>query len=91
MTNDNKNIAIDDISRLQWACRRGMLELDLFLRPFLDEVYPALSDVDKQNFVRMLSTPDPDLFAWLMDKTPCDDAALVEIVSKVRQHAKNRV
>ena len=32
-----------DTNRLKWATRRGMLELDLILLPFLENVYPTLT------------------------------------------------
>ena len=38
---------LDSKARLRWACRRGMLELDVLFRPFVDEAYDDLSDEDK--------------------------------------------
>ena len=31
-------------ARLKWACRRGMLELDVLFTPFVDEAYDDLSE-----------------------------------------------
>ena len=56
-----------EYKRLQWECRRGMLELDVLLKPFLEEAYPALDDEDKARFRNLLTCEDPDLFAWFMD------------------------
>ena len=69
-----KNIAIDDLSRIEWACRRGMLELDIALAPFFKYEYLTLSESDKQIFIKLLSADDPDLFSWLMGHgDPADD------------------
>lgn len=52
--------------RLVWACRRGMLELDVILGPFVEHEYDQLSTEKKGVFQRLLEADDPDLFAWLM-------------------------
>jgi antitoxin CptB len=87
--NDNNNI-LDDMARLKWACRRGMLELDVLLGNFLHERYKDLSPADKKRFVELLSCPDPDLFAWLMGKADPEDPSLLSIVELIRQHARSR-
>ena len=33
-----------DKARLRWACRRGMLELDVLFMPFVDEAWDELTD-----------------------------------------------
>ena len=63
-----------DRKRLHWGCRRGMLELDLILIPFLEEQYNSLNDGLKKDFEALLSADDPELFRWLMGHgTPPDD------------------
>ena len=62
---------LDSKAKLRWACRRGMLELDVLLRPFVDEAFDALSDKDKAIFQRLLTADDPDLFAWFMGHEAC--------------------
>jgi antitoxin CptB len=39
-----------DHNRLKWAARRGMLELDLILQPFVEKVYPTLNAELKNDF-----------------------------------------
>ena len=41
-------------ARVKWACRRGMLELDVILGPFVDEAYDALTDEGKYVFQRLV-------------------------------------
>ncbi len=74
---------IDNKARLRWACRRGMLELDVLLRPFVDEAYDSLSQTDRQIFVRLLEADDPDLFAWFMGHEECHDSELKYMVTKI--------
>jgi antitoxin CptB len=69
--------------RLRWACRRGMLELDVLLAPFVEEGYDALSFVQKQDFERLLASDDPDLFAWFMGHAKCTDPALQALIKVI--------
>lgn len=71
--------------RLQWACRRGMLELDLILKDFLDDRAPTRgAPTDK--FEELLGCTDAELADWLLTgKTPPED--FQEIVLLIRKHA----
>lgn len=74
-------------ARLQWSCRRGMLELDVLLGNFLEEVYPGLSPDDQQSFVALLDYSDPELFDWLLGQSLPTNHDLILIINKIRQHA----
>ena len=76
--------------RLRWACRRGMLELDVLLGNFLEEAYARLSSADQLLFVDLLKCNDQELFMWLTGKEAASNAALASMVEKIRQHAKIR-
>jgi antitoxin CptB len=76
--------------KLRWACRRGMLELDVLLGNFLEERYLGLSQPEQMDFVSLLNENDQDLFMWLTGKLPVADAKLAVIVGKIRYHAANR-
>ena len=69
--------------RLRWACRRGMLELDVLLAPFVEQGYDALTQQQKQDFERLLASDDPDLFAWFMGHTKSSDPALQALVQLI--------
>ena len=45
-----KKFQLDSKPKLKWACRRGMLELDILLEPFVDEAYDALS-IEKKSCI----------------------------------------
>ncbi len=71
-------------ARLQWQCRRGMLELDLFLREFLEKGYASLSAEEKLAFERLLKTPDQQLLEYLMGREQPEDKDIADVVNKVR-------
>ena len=73
-----------NIARVRWACRRGMLELDVLFQPFVENFYQEMSDGDTTVFIRLLECEDPELFAWFMGHEVCPDAELARMVVKVR-------
>lgn len=79
-----KPLFVNDISRLTWACRRGMLELDVLLGNFLIKAYPDLVDEDKERFIKLLACSDPELFKWLLGQEMPADPDLRQIVGLIR-------
>ncbi len=71
-----------DKNRLRWAVRRGMLELDLILSPFLENVYDKLSAEEKVLFQNLLECEDQDLFNWFLNKYPphAEQQRIVKII-----------
>ena len=75
---------------LRWACRRGMLELDVLLKNFLEESYPALTLAEQQLFTKLLACSDQDLFEWFMRKKQPDDPQILTMVELILTHARTR-
>jgi len=75
-------------ARLKWACRRGMLELDVLFIPFVDEAYDDLNASDQRIFERLLTEQDPDLFAWFMGNKKCEDKELNTMVQFILKRVK---
>lgn len=75
---------IDDIARLQWACRRGMLELDILLKNFLNQSYPTLTAQEKEIFVQLLEVPDPQLLAWLLGQEQPENEKWADMINRIR-------
>lgn len=73
-----------DKNRLLWASRRGMLELDLILLPFIDNIYPTLEEADQQRYQALLACEDQDIYAWCMKREDPADPDLLRIVHIVR-------
>jgi antitoxin CptB len=72
-----------EVNRLRWRSRRGMLELDLLLLPFFDEVFSELSDAEQLIFVRLLEQDDPDLLYWFSQKGESEDPELRALVARI--------
>lgn len=73
----------EDIRRLQWQSRRGMLELDVLFVPFVAEAFRDLDEADQDRFVKLLACEDQDLFMWLMQREVPKDPDLARIVNIV--------
>jgi antitoxin CptB len=73
---------------MRWAARRGMLELDLVLEPFVRVRYEQLGDADRERFARLLECEDQDLFAWLLQRGQPDEEELVDIVSQILEFTR---
>jgi antitoxin CptB len=72
-----------EFNRLFWHSRRGMLELDVLLVPFLKEAYPSLPEDDQARYQNLLNCEDPDLFSWFMQNSTPEDpdhARIVKII-----------
>lgn len=73
-------------ARLRWQCRRGMLELDLILQNFLDGPFDQLSEEETAVFEKLLSSSDPQLYAWLMGEEVPQDLEIARLVPFIRMH-----
>ena len=73
-----------ELSRLRWQCRRGMLELDLFLQGFLDKTYEHLNPRQQQTFSLLLETPDQMLLDYLMGRVIPYDKEIADVTKQIR-------
>ena len=78
-------------SRIHWACRRGMLELDLLLLPFFKHCYDLLTEQEQQTFVELLQVEDPTLLKWFIHQEPASSQPLQALVDKIKQHALSEI
>lgn len=76
-------ISDEAYNRIYWHSRRGMLELDLILTPFVENHLRQLSAADQQRFVNLLEEEDTDLFRWFLRAETPADAQLASIVAKI--------
>ena len=58
----------EKLNRLFWHSRRGMLELDLILVPFVQNIYATLDEQHQALYDRLIECEDQDLFDWFMEK-----------------------
>lgn len=73
-----------EYKKLAWHSRRGMLELDLLLVPFVEKRLRGLATADQLLYADLLAEEDQDLFAWLLlrEQAPSDD--LRKIIGIIR-------
>lgn len=81
--------AQDDLllRRLAWRCRRGMLELDLLLQPFVSQGYPQLDAAQRQAFVELLAYPDQQLLDLLLGRESAMEAHHADVIERIRHAA----
>jgi antitoxin CptB len=75
------------MEQLRWACRRGMLELDIILNDFLDTQYFTLTKSQQKSFENLLSSTDQELFRWLVQHEVPADSAYFEITDLIKNYA----
>jgi len=81
-------IAQEEINRMRWAARRGMLELDLVLEPFVTARYAQLNKSDRLCFQQLMLCEDQDLFAWFMQRGQPGDEELAAIVRQILEFTR---
>lgn len=74
------------LEQLRWQCRRGMLELDLMLIPFVETRYEHCTVEEKMAFQALLHHPDPVLLDWVMGHNQPDEPELLHIVQLIRNY-----
>lgn len=77
-----------DRKRLYWHSRRGMLELDLILVPFLEGRFDDLNQTDQQRYEQLLSAEDQDLFKWFIGRERPADPDMEIIVNMILEYAR---
>ncbi len=75
------------LARLRWSCRRGMLELDLLLLPFLEKIFSELTVQEQAIFEKLLTCTDQDLYSWLIGHKQPEDTQLLAMIKRVRGYA----
>lgn len=91
MTLKDKNTGMvtdEEINRMRWASRRGMLELDLLLEPFVAARYRDLDEADRRRYRELMSCEDQELFAWFLRREQPEDQELAAIVRSILEFAR---
>ena len=72
-----------EAGRIWWRSRRGLLELDLLLLPFVEERYARLGAEQQTRYRALIEHEDQDIWAWLQAGAVPDEPELDEIVRLV--------
>lgn len=74
-----------EFERARWRCRRGLLELDIVLQRFMDQYYRQLDQHGLEQFERLLSLPDNDLWDLITARQVTTDDNLQQIVKLLQK------
>ena len=69
--------------QLQWRSKRGLLELELLLAPFVESSLGELSRADLDLYGRLLEHDDLDLYDWLRGVSQTGDPSLQPIIDRI--------
>ena len=69
----------------KWASRRGLLELDLLLSPFVNEAFNALDDGLRSDYRELLFQDDQDLMEWIMGRADVPEPRFARVVLEIRR------
>lgn len=71
-------------NRLRWRCRRGLLELDLMLKRFLEKHYVELSARQRLTFAALVEMQDHDLWQKVTDaaSSTTDEAHVLALMRR---------
>ena len=75
----------EEWNRAKWASRRGLLELDLLLAPFVAEPFLELSVLLRQDYRELLFQDDQDLMEWIMGRSAITEARFVPVIEEIRR------
>ncbi len=74
----------EELNRLRWQCRRGLLELDLVRQRFLDRHGAHFHGEHLTSFKTLLDYTDKDLWDIIHARAECRDPRLAEVVGWMR-------
>ena len=76
-------ICIEERNRLCWRSRRGLLELDLLLVPFIEAMYESLTTDQRQAYASLLKREDTELLDWFGRKKVAEDEITRQLVTLI--------
>ena len=74
-----------EFERARWRCRRGLLELDIVLQRFMDQHYAQLDEQGLEQFERLLSLPDNDLWDLIAARRVTIDNNLQQVLELLQK------
>lgn len=75
----------NDLARVRWQCRRGMLELDALLGDFVEQHYQNLTQQQRTSFHAILDYPDQLLFDYFFGQSVPIDKDVANVIQWIRQ------
>jgi len=76
---------VNDLGRVRWHCRRGMLELDLVLSRFLERHFADLPPPERAAFKELLELSDNDLWDLVSGRLRPETPVAAAVVTLLRE------
>jgi antitoxin CptB len=77
--------------RLAWRCRRGLLELDLWLGGFLNAHRATLQPCETAALERLLALSDMEIIDRLHGRLAAGDADLAALVQRLQHYRSAQI
>lgn len=81
---------LKEYNRVIWHSRRGMLELDLVLEPYVKQAYLLLDSDTQAEYRALLDCQDQELFDWFLKKAPASERRYQVMVDKILAYQAKR-
>lgn len=72
------------LRRMEWRCRRGMLEMDLLFVDFVSRYLPGLNDVQIAALDKLLDLPDNALWNLVSEGEEVGDLPTAQVLTMLR-------
>jgi antitoxin CptB len=69
----------EEVRRLSWRCRRGLLELDIVLQRFSENHLPGLSESELLAFDCLLDLPDNEFLDVITSRIKAFDVEVLKV------------
>lgn len=92
-----QNMTDEEVRRLSWRCRRGLLELDIVLQRFSEKHLATLTKAELMSFDSLLDLPDNEFLDVVTSRIKIerveafktkqiDETAMQSVINKLSAH-----
>lgn len=76
---------MNELERVRWRCRRGLMELEIILERFLQTHYATLSAAEHAAFNELLTYQDADLWSLVSGDADEPEETKERLITLLRQ------
>ena len=80
-----------NLSRIRWQCRRGILELDALLEIFVDAGFLMMTKQQQDLFEEILTYPDQLLHDYFFGTSKAIDKDVASVIQLIKNTAHDQV
>ncbi|MGC9561215.1 MAG: succinate dehydrogenase assembly factor 2 [Brachymonas sp.] len=86
---DDDRLTPEEYSKLQWRCRRGLLENDLFIGHYLERYGPQMTVREAKAMYALMDLSDNDLLDLMLRRkepaAPLDTPDVIALLERMRK------